>query len=297
MSSNIRPRTSKPRGICKYYTLPRGCFAGSACKFLHGDPEHHDSRGPKHLLTPYDESKRCKYYANGFCRHGDHCWFKHTTDDAPPVSCDVEQRSDDQQDEPCSICFEKPVTYGLLSGCSHIFCITCIRQWRDQKGQIEHGNIKKCPMCREPSKFITPSSRFWRHGHPEKERVTKAYKESMARVSCRYFQRSRQMGKTQPLCPFGKDCFYQHLNDDGTPHIFKNGADVCMRVSVWIILRDSLFETCLAILQCNTACAFGVRRSYGIHNRILSIDRQWFGGSRYSGNILDAGHNRHGHDK
>jgi hypothetical protein len=44
----------------------------------------------------------------GFCRRGDQCWFKHTVD-TPPAAAE-----DDRQDDPCSICFEMPITYGLL---------------------------------------------------------------------------------------------------------------------------------------------------------------------------------------
>lgn len=46
-----------------------------------------------------------------------------------------------------------------------------------------------------------------------------------------YFQKSLQKNKDKPLCPYGKDCFYQHLNDDGTPYTFKDGVDTSMRVS------------------------------------------------------------------
>ena len=46
----------------------------------------------------------------------------------------------------------------------------------------------------------------------------------------RYFQKSIQKNKDRPMCPYGKDCFYQHLKEDGTPYIFKDGVDVCMRV-------------------------------------------------------------------
>ncbi|KAJ3567348.1 hypothetical protein NP233_g6419 [Leucocoprinus birnbaumii] len=226
MSSNLRPRTTKPRGICKYYTTPRGCLAGSSCKFLHGGAEQLDPQDS--LLTPYDEAKRCKFYAQGYCRRGDQCWFKHIAR-LPAVSTSQLDKNDDLQNDPCSICFETPVTYGLLSGCSHIFCITCIRQWRDQKNQTEHNNLKKCPMCREPSKFITPSSHFWKHGHPEKDRLIQAYKDSMSRIPCRYLQKSLQKDRSQPLCPFGRDCFYQHHDDEGTPYIFSYGVDVGMR--------------------------------------------------------------------
>jgi len=143
-----RPATSKARGACRYYMTPRGCFAGDKCKFLHGQEQ---------VLTPYDESKSCIFYAQGtnqttctfqclliwlragYCRRGEECWFRH----APQSS------TSQQQDEPsdsstaedvCNICLEKPTTYGLLSacpfsnspdcrltplpaGCGHIFCI------------------------------------------------------------------------------------------------------------------------------------------------------------------------------
>lgn len=40
----------------------------------------------------------------------------------------------------------------------------------------------------------------------------------------------------------GSDCFYQHLNEDGTPHVFTEGVDVMMVCSIlkfwffWFIL-------------------------------------------------------------
>jgi hypothetical protein len=56
MSAGSRPRTSQPRGVCIYYTTPRGCFAANNCKFLHGDAAE---------LTPYDSSKLCRYFISG----------------------------------------------------------------------------------------------------------------------------------------------------------------------------------------------------------------------------------------
>lgn len=128
MSSTTRPRTAKPRGICKYYTTLYGCLSGSSCKFLHGTTEQLDPRNP--LLTPYDESKRCRFYAKGqssrtnfllplsclfpgFCRHSDQCWFKHIVN-RPEVTPSLAREEEDLQNDPCSICFEKPATYGLL---------------------------------------------------------------------------------------------------------------------------------------------------------------------------------------
>ncbi|KAJ3501668.1 hypothetical protein NLJ89_g9235 [Agrocybe chaxingu] len=231
-ASTSRPVTSKSRGVCKYYNAPRGCFAGDKCKFLHCEPPASPKLDDPPLLTPHDKSKRCRYYAEGFCKRGDACWFLHTSDskDKRPAA---NLLLDEEEDEFCSICFEKPTTYGLLGGCSHIFCIVCIKQWRDPQnkpgGVLDSGNTKKCPMCRSASKFITPSSKFWKDGTPEKEKVVQNYKDSMARVPCRYFQKSLQKNKRKPICPYGKDCFYQHVMEDGTPFVFKEGVDESMR--------------------------------------------------------------------
>ncbi|ESK96413.1 hypothetical protein Moror_6921 [Moniliophthora roreri MCA 2997] len=218
-----RPSTSKPRGICKYYQHPRGCFNGRSCKFLHGNPED-SNQGVNTRLTPYDQSKTCRYFAKGFCKRADKCWFRHTIPEVDEV---------DPVDELCSICFEKPCLYGLLTGCNHVFCITCIKQWRDPVAKsadvVDSGVHKKCPMCRTPSKFITPSSLFFKSDDPRKDEIISQYKQSMARIPCRYFTKSMAKDKKDPFCPFGKDCFYQHLNDDGTPFVFSEGVDESMR--------------------------------------------------------------------
>lgn len=220
-SSATRPVTSKSRGICRYYNQSRGCFAGNRCKFLHGQPPELSASWEGQLLTPYDKSKRCRYFDAGFCKRGASCWFVH--------KADLKGKAlDDEEDELCSICFEKPFTYGLLEGCSHIFCIDCIKRWRDVSNRpgevVGPGNTKKCPMCRAASKFITPSSRFFKGGTEEKANVVRAYKESMAKVLCRYFQQSLQKNANRPHCQYGNECFYQHVMPDGTRYVFKDQA-------------------------------------------------------------------------
>ncbi|KAJ8094337.1 hypothetical protein PM082_010771 [Marasmius tenuissimus] len=228
-----RPSTSKPRGTCIYYKTPRGCFAGKTCKFLHGDPEV--DQGNDARLTPYDQSKTCRYFAKGFCKRADKCWFIHSLPSPSQAAGSRETQEDDSDpiDELCSICYEEPKLYGLLAGCNHVFCITCIRQWRDpaQKSSdvVDSGVHKQCPMCRAPSSFITPSSLFFKNEDPRKAETISQYKQSMGRVSCKYFIQSRAKDKTKPFCPFGKDCFYQHLNDDGTAYVFRDGVDASMR--------------------------------------------------------------------
>ena len=39
---------------------------------------------------------------------------------------------------------------------------------------------------------------------------------------CRHFQRSCPSHR---YCPFGKDCFYAHKNEDGTTHEFRHGIE------------------------------------------------------------------------
>ena len=105
--NNDRPVTSKARGVCRYYNTPRGCLAGSSCKFLHGEDEK---------LTPYDKNKTCRYYAAGFCKRGADCWFRHV-DPTALSSSDPSAAAHDAEEEEevlCSICYETPITYGLL---------------------------------------------------------------------------------------------------------------------------------------------------------------------------------------
>lgn len=217
--------THHSRGICRYYNAQRGCFAGNSCKFLHGVPVQELAQNDQPLLTPYDQAKECRYYQRGFCKRGELCWFKHV--DSHHNQANILE----EEDQLCSVCFEKPVTFGLLEGCNHIFCIGCIKKWRDPSGKpgdvVESGNTKKCPMCRTPSRFITPSSKFCIGG--EKADAIKAYQASMGRVPCRYFQTSLAKNKNKPLCPFGRDCFYKHVKEDGTPFQFQGGVDVSMR--------------------------------------------------------------------
>lgn len=224
-----RPVTSKPRGICRYYTTPKGCYNGDSCKFLHGANER---------LTPYDKSKVCRYHIKGlcplvslllphldlragYCSRGDQCWFRH--------ELVVPSQPTHEQTEPdagmCSICLEKPVTYGLLSAspanhvvvyrltlCSGLqprllpagICIfmpdrrapnlsQCIRQWRATEDKsldmVTTGVIKSCPLCRRPSRFVTPSTHFFPSDHPKKTEIIEGYRASMARVPCKYAAR------------------------------------------------------------------------------------------------------------
>ena len=90
----------------------RGCYAGDRCKFLHGESER---------LTPYDKSKVCRFYASGWCRNGDKCWFIHVKP-GDKSSSSTSQPPDDDEDNLCSICYDVPVTFGLLGECIGFSC-------------------------------------------------------------------------------------------------------------------------------------------------------------------------------
>ncbi|KAI0766941.1 hypothetical protein BD413DRAFT_480264 [Trametes elegans] len=217
-----RPVTTKPRGICKYYNTARGCYAGDRCKFLHGENER---------MSPFDKNKPCKFYAAGFCKRGDRCWFVHAR---PGTSGKRAASQFDEDDENlCSICYDKPATYGLLVGCSHIFCITCIKNWRGSEGKsediIQAGTTKTCPMCRTASRFVIPSTFYYAEQDPRKAQTIQNYKASMARIKCKYFERSLLSRRRK--CPFGNECFFKHENADGTPYVFEHGAGHYMEVS------------------------------------------------------------------
>ncbi|KAF8586032.1 hypothetical protein K439DRAFT_1002083 [Ramaria rubella] len=246
-----------PRPRCRYYDTSRGCFANDKCRYLHGDPA-------VQKYAPYEENKTCRFYAQGYCKRGNDCWFRHVDAGGSPdvgagADVGVEMRETEaesaESDPACSICFEdKPALYGLLSGCSHAFCLNvccssqrliasetlridsiasqCIRKWREPEGkgvEMTDSRIHKtCPMCRVSTKFIVPSSRFYAQDSPHKADVIAKYKQSMARVPCRYFVHSKPGNR---FCPFGRDCFYRHANADGTPYEFPHGVDVMM--SIW----------------------------------------------------------------
>ncbi|KAG8220914.1 hypothetical protein J3R82DRAFT_2417 [Butyriboletus roseoflavus] len=206
-----RPVTSKSRGICRYYTTPRGCFAGDDCKFLHGADEK---------LTPYDKAKCagtmpgvCSVYLlstvspnpiSGHCTRGDRCWFRHVL---PKVVLDDERIQFNT--DACCICLEKPTTQ-------------CIRQWRAPAGKspdvVSSGTIKCCPLCRIPSRFVTPSAHFFPNGNPRKKETIDAYKASMARISCKYIYRTHRLrGANLPPARFDYDDPIEFLQ-----HIFEN---------------------------------------------------------------------------
>ncbi|XP_043932348.1 probable E3 ubiquitin-protein ligase makorin-2 [Protopterus annectens] len=156
-----------------------------------------------------DSHQLCPYAAAGHCHYGDTCLYLHGD------VCDIcqlmvlhpfvpEQRKMHKkmcmeafehdmerafaiqysQDKVCSICmeiiYEKASTsekrFGILSNCNHVFCLSCIRQWRCTK-QFENKIIKYVYVCKK---------------------------------ACKYFEQGKG------TCPFGGNCLYLHAYPDGT---------------------------------------------------------------------------------
>ncbi|KAF7796341.1 hypothetical protein EIP86_007518 [Pleurotus ostreatoroseus] len=262
--SDARPATSKARGVCKYYQTPRGCFAGANCRFLHGEGER---------LTPYDKNKTCRYFAAGFCHRGEKCWFRHVQPAPEGTQLSVEapvaqvaQNVEEDDELMCAICYETPVTFGLLG-------------WRDHKDKdsdlIYSGNTKKCPTCRTPSKFVTPSSIFYPNGHPGKELAIANYKDAMSRIPCKHFQESSPVDR---FCPFGKDCFYQHLDLDGTPYVFEHGVER-RRTHERRLLNSILQERSRPVLAHINATIDSIRASMEGNTQALAEHQEWQGPS------------------
>ncbi|KAM4614893.1 putative E3 ubiquitin-protein ligase makorin-1 [Polymixia lowei] len=195
------------------------------------DPAVNDKELRKQLC-PYAAVGECRYGLNCAYLHGDVCdmcglQVLHPTDNAQrsdhTKACieahekDMEisfaiQRSKDMM---CGVCmevvFEKANPserrFGILSNCSHCYCLKCIRKWRSAK-QFESKIIKSCPECRITSNFVIPSE-YWVEEKDDKQKLIQKYKDGMGSKPCRYFDEGRG------TCPFGSNCFYKHAFPDG----------------------------------------------------------------------------------
>jgi hypothetical protein len=125
---------------------------------------------PVALLATSDNGALTDKMRIGYCKRGDKCWFLHVdgSEESGPPGSDAAE---------CIICYDKPVTYGLmgasqrivhdnfisdnsLDGCSHVLCVQvrislnslhvpslqhltlppatqCIRQWRHPNNRTD----------------------------------------------------------------------------------------------------------------------------------------------------------------
>uniref|UniRef100_A0A3P9LFS1 RING-type E3 ubiquitin transferase n=1 Tax=Oryzias latipes TaxID=8090 RepID=A0A3P9LFS1_ORYLA len=183
--------------LCPYAAVGE-CRYGINCAYLHGDVC--DMCGLQ-VLHPTDNNQRSE--------HTKACIEAHEKD--MEISFAI-QRSKDMM---CGVCmevvFEKTNPserrFGILSNCSHCYCLKCIRKWRSAK-QFESKIIKSCPECRITSNFVIPSE-YWVEDKEDKQKLIQKYKDGMRNKPCRYFDEGRG------TCPFGSNCFYKHAFPDG----------------------------------------------------------------------------------
>ncbi|KAL1925603.1 uncharacterized protein VTP21DRAFT_486 [Calcarisporiella thermophila] len=219
---------SRSEVVCKYYAQGY-CARGKDCFFLHDQTDAaipsicatEASNGEPSRLTASKEL--CKYFAQGYCRRGNGCWFRHenpevggalpgATSGGANAEASTSSITRSSGDHTCAICLEVPVTFGLLPECDHIFCLTCIREWR--KKTDVGSQCKSCPLCRTVSNFIIPSSVYATGA--QKNKICGAYRAKTARIPCKHFRASPANNR---FCPFGNSCHFAHLNPDGTRHV------------------------------------------------------------------------------
>ncbi|XP_031620393.1 probable E3 ubiquitin-protein ligase makorin-1, partial [Contarinia nasturtii] len=97
--------------------------------------------------------------------------------------------------------------FGILPNCNHIFCLPCIRKWRQAKN-FDSTITRACPECRVESHYVCPSM-YWVDTKDEKDKLLNEYKEALGRTDCKYFNRG------EGTCPFGNKCFYKHALQNG----------------------------------------------------------------------------------
>ncbi|KAH9810209.1 hypothetical protein DFH28DRAFT_503439 [Melampsora americana] len=204
MSSFISARS------CRYHNAGY-CWRGSTCGFYHSEPMNTSNRQTIHHLPikppplPPIEDHDDKSLEIPIAST--------STSKASNKSKQSKDLPERNPDETCGICLDYPQTYyGLLSSCSHVFCLPCIRNWRTHKGkssdQVSMGILRRCPLCRIESAYLVQSVTFYPNGSKEKDLIVKSTREKWSEKTCRNFSRFGN-------CCFGKECFYKHVNYDG----------------------------------------------------------------------------------
>lgn len=167
------------------------------CGYLHA--EYCDMCG-QFRLHPTDKEERRKHF--------NECIQRHEKD--MELSFAIAR----SQDKTCGVCFDiimeksgREQRFGILPNCNHVFCLECIRKWRQAK-QFEHKITRACPECRTPSDYVCPSA-FWVETKEEKDKLLTDYKAALGEKDCKYFK------KGEGKCPFGNKCFYKHALPNG----------------------------------------------------------------------------------
>ncbi len=172
----------------------------------------HQSSGSSAVNLPVDSRPLCRYFLNGHCSSGSSCAFSHQ----------FGSLEFPQDRYICEICSDDIIgnggRFGLLENCDHVFCLNCIREWRNQREKQDRENLRKCPICRVDSFIIIPSTRFLCGIEKMEER--QRYRASVSEIPCKNFNYGK--GK----CQFGTSCMYMHLQEDDNGSVKRPAAPV-----------------------------------------------------------------------
>jgi len=223
LSSNT---TATPKQLCRFFFSPDGtdrCRYGAECAFSHELPDG---------CSDFAEARQlhilCPYYLTTGCRYAARCRYSH--DGAGAIDDESSRKSAEdggrrqqqkyeeerQEERVCGVCLEDVAgtgrKYGLLSCCDHVFCIKCVMAWR-RDGTDDAQDRRCCPVCRRRSDFVVPSHVYASsssNGGRRKQQIISQYKAKLSVIPCRRFVEG-QLGS----CPFGRDCFFAHLDETG----------------------------------------------------------------------------------
>ena len=254
-TANNKPQQKQQqRQLCRFYFQNNNCRHGSSCRFSHDKPN--DDMTREEIL----QTILCPHYSRGYCAFGDQCeLLHHCPTTLQPLRQEQKHEQQEQQsqqnhhqhhqqqennndetlliDTTCGICLEnvyntKQCKFGLLSCCDHVFCFSCLMQWRtrntnsssqgnsnnnnnnrnnrnDNNSEISSSTRRVCPTCRKSSNYVVPSSTFPTNS-TEKTTIVTNYKTKCSRMTCKKYT----VGKLGS-CPFGCDCFYAHYDENG----------------------------------------------------------------------------------
>jgi len=212
--------------VCKFFQ--RGmCTKGSRCAFKH-----------TYSISEKDQVL-CSHNIQGACRYGKYCQLIHgnicthcnkpclhpfnqeqaeghtkrCAQRAALVASLPEDMLELTNKADCGVCLDnvmsKGMRFGLMTECDHAFCLPCIRAWRRKAKDVNNPSsmVKSCPTCRKESLFILPSTVFCVGEF--KQSMINQYKINLKKKRCKHYDRTK-------TCPFGADCFFAHLNPDGS---------------------------------------------------------------------------------
>lgn len=212
---------------CRFYRAGN-CKFGATCRFVHSEAAEAEAESElvfidqaSPLLNAMKASELsegggessemlmtrktiCRYFEAGtLCPYGELCYFKHAHRDVKKASAKVE-------DESCSICFETIIKFGLLPGCDHMFCLSCVVNWRAQAAttlsKSDRDSKRSCPLCREHSDFAIPSYKCFKGA--EKAQFIADVLADRARTPCKEYSATQH-------CKFGGHCFFSHTDING----------------------------------------------------------------------------------